>query len=159
MFQEVLADLEICFGWGSMALNWINIYFTVAAWCRNVEGNETSQIWKENLTNVETPSSRKTDWRFTLENLTRKLPKFKQHLTNWGSGLRVQWTPPSSPSWMSGALPQQRWLWKKDLHLLEFELLWLLSRWFLWMSPKKHNNQFLWLWRFQPDQCGLQQTA
>ena len=51
MFQEVLADLEIGFGWGSMALNWINIYFTVAAWCRNVETNATSQIWEENLRN------------------------------------------------------------------------------------------------------------
>ena len=51
MFQKVLADLEIDFGWGSMALNWINIYFTVAAWCRNVEGNATSQIWEENLRN------------------------------------------------------------------------------------------------------------
>ena len=51
MFQEVLADLEIGFGWGSMALNWINIYFSVAAWWRNVETNATLQIWEENLRN------------------------------------------------------------------------------------------------------------
>ena len=63
-----------------------------------------------------------------------------QLAATWGSNGHLHHPPLGCQQ--GGALPQQRWLWKKDLHLLEFELLWLLSRWFLWMSPKNTITSF-----------------